>query len=392
MSNTKTQEQIPELSESEFLSFLYAERDREYSLSQYQGWNNWALVGAFVAVVCAGYTMLRENSTILWKDVLYYSGTIMVYFWMFHSWWRFLKPKRGVDFSKVRMLVEVAPFLEIGFVFICAVTSSILISIVDGFNNVFWWWIIVIVVFSFTVLAIIVFRNKLVPSYFDILYMPWVGFNVAYVFLATYVLVVVANKSFKMTTMGVFSSEFAVSTCIAVCFVLIFILLKINTGNKSVRRFEEILDNYLYMNVSKEDTFKKIMINRMGYGVLDACSKEFDKINKLMKKHIDEVKKLDEISEQIDAGHCTIEQIDSFRILAMGMLDDHDRILNLSTKLTDRMEEILNLVPYYENIPEIKHILETNKVNNKEIKSAMVKIKSTLSIIKENIKGGGTVN
>lgn len=37
---------ITDLSDSEFLSFLYSERDRENSLSQYQGWNYWALVGA----------------------------------------------------------------------------------------------------------------------------------------------------------------------------------------------------------------------------------------------------------------------------------------------------------------------------------------------------------
>jgi hypothetical protein len=60
---------------------------------------------------------------------------------------------------------------------------------------------------------------------------------------------------------------------VAACFILIFILLKINTGNKSVRRFEKILDNYLYMNVSKEDTFKKIMINRMGKEIESAMVK-----------------------------------------------------------------------------------------------------------------------
>ena len=47
-------ENIIELSDSEFLSYLYAERDREESLNSYQGWNIWAIVGALVTVVCAG--------------------------------------------------------------------------------------------------------------------------------------------------------------------------------------------------------------------------------------------------------------------------------------------------------------------------------------------------
>ena len=33
---------ITELQDSEFLSFLYSERDREEGLVTYQGWNLWA--------------------------------------------------------------------------------------------------------------------------------------------------------------------------------------------------------------------------------------------------------------------------------------------------------------------------------------------------------------
>lgn len=42
---------ITDLSDGEFLSFLFSERDRENALRQYQGWNIWALVGAIAAVV-----------------------------------------------------------------------------------------------------------------------------------------------------------------------------------------------------------------------------------------------------------------------------------------------------------------------------------------------------
>lgn len=41
----KQKNRITELSDSEFLSFLYTEREREHSLNQYQGWNIWAIVG-----------------------------------------------------------------------------------------------------------------------------------------------------------------------------------------------------------------------------------------------------------------------------------------------------------------------------------------------------------
>lgn len=57
---------IGDLTDAEFLSFLYSERDREDSLSQWQGWNNWALAGAFVAVMWTAYS--------IWKDHCYVDG------------------------------------------------------------------------------------------------------------------------------------------------------------------------------------------------------------------------------------------------------------------------------------------------------------------------------
>ena len=48
---------ITELSDSEFLSFLYSERDREESLNHFQGWNIWAVIGAMITVICTAYSI-----------------------------------------------------------------------------------------------------------------------------------------------------------------------------------------------------------------------------------------------------------------------------------------------------------------------------------------------
>ena len=48
---------INELSDGEFLSYLYAERDREESLNHFQGWSIWAVIGAIVTVICTAYSI-----------------------------------------------------------------------------------------------------------------------------------------------------------------------------------------------------------------------------------------------------------------------------------------------------------------------------------------------
>ena len=55
--NIEIPKAVTDLTEAEFLSFLYSEREREESLIQWQGWNNWALVGAFVAVMWNAFTI-----------------------------------------------------------------------------------------------------------------------------------------------------------------------------------------------------------------------------------------------------------------------------------------------------------------------------------------------
>ena len=53
---------ISDMPDSEFLSFLYSERDRENSISEYhQGWSNWALVGSIITIACFVYATVKDS-------------------------------------------------------------------------------------------------------------------------------------------------------------------------------------------------------------------------------------------------------------------------------------------------------------------------------------------
>ena len=52
---------ITDLTDAEFLSFLYSERDREESLNSYQGWNVWAVAGALITVTVHFSARLAEK-------------------------------------------------------------------------------------------------------------------------------------------------------------------------------------------------------------------------------------------------------------------------------------------------------------------------------------------
>ena len=71
---------IANLQESDFISFLYLERDRENNLSEFHGWNNWALAGAIITAICSGYAVLGINPSLDMAKVLYNASCSIAFF------------------------------------------------------------------------------------------------------------------------------------------------------------------------------------------------------------------------------------------------------------------------------------------------------------------------
>lgn len=352
---------IEDLTESEFISFLYSERDRENSLSAFHGWNNWALAGAIVTVVCSGYAILKFNPSLDLTSVLYFSSFWIAFFLAYHSWANFFRRERAVDFSKVRMMKEVIPIIKLVFVFVCAITSAITIAIVDSCNIVFWLLIFVIVAYTIA-LFIALYRNKkVVPSFFREMMLPWVGVNAGYEAIIGTVFSLIGTQSFRLAGREIFSSEFECATCAAAFLILLYILFKLNFSNIVVRRFDLIIDQYLYVGATKEETFHEISKNRMGYGVLDACYKELKDVEKRTKQCMDEEKELFEMKKYVLAGNCDLTKIREYGVRIDAILKGQETALNQSKKLIERIQEIVKVSPSFRNITEIKTVSDTNQ-------------------------------
>lgn len=107
---------ITDLSDSDFLSFLYAEREREINIHSFHGWNNWVLIGAIITFVCSGYTILKNNPDLCKLSVLYYTISLVSLFLVYHYLEPIFSKERNVDLSKVRMMKEVFPFERVTFI------------------------------------------------------------------------------------------------------------------------------------------------------------------------------------------------------------------------------------------------------------------------------------
>lgn len=377
---------IGNLADSDFISFLYSERERENSLSEFHGWNNWALAGAIVTVICSGYAVLKLNPSLDVTRVLYNTSCLIAFFLTYHSWTNIFKRERAVDFSKVRMMKEVIPIIKLVFVFVCAIASSITIAVVDRCNVVFWLWVSVIAAYMITLIIALCTKEKVVPSLFREMMLPWDWINAGYEAVIGAVFSLIGTQSFRLAGRAILIPEFEFAACVAAFLILLYILFSLNFGNKVVRRFDAIIDRYLYAAATKEETFHEISKNRMGYGVLDACYKELKDVEKRTKQCKDEEKELAEMREYVMTGNCDLAKIQDYDSRVDRILVDQQAALNQSKRLVNRMNEIVKVSSSYGDITEIKTVFDTNQQCFDQVKSVSVIVKEVSRMLHEKEK------
>ena len=374
------------MSDSEFLSFLYSERDRENDISQFQGWNEWALIGAIVATLCAAYGALRAKQDIDWMNVLFYSSGSIAFFLAYHTWLVFLKRDRGSDFSRVRLLKEKAPWADAVLALITATSAVVFISIYDELTLLFWSWVVMLVLQISAIVCAMVNGNRLVPFYFIRPYFTKLKFNVAFDGLYGGLFCLVWQESFKRASWNIISTEFEIGICIAAIIVLVYFLIRSNTENKVVRQFDAIIDRYLYSGASREDTFKTILCNRMGYGVIEVCQKELDIVQARINDCWQKKKELIEIKTKIQEGDYELPHLTLFIKQAKQVLKSMQDSLRHSEKLTTRLNEIVKMAPVLNQVDDITLIFDANKLLHEVVLNVNKEIDAVSSLVDNEMK------
>lgn len=367
MDNMKTR--IPDLNDSEFLSFLYSERDRENNLSLYQGWNNWALAGAIITVVCFIYAAIKDADQIDSMRCIYYATGSIAFFLAYHTWVSFLKRERGHDYSRVRLMKEMTPWTGAGLAIITSIIAIVLILIYDCSSYVLWIWIAVLTVQVVALLFALINRNRVVPFYFVRPYFTRLWCNIVYDGIAGGLFSLAGSLSFKKASWSIWNPEFEVGLCIGAIAVMVYFLIRINLENKPVMQFDAILDRYLYTGISKEETYQTVLCNRMGYGVLDICKKELSMVRQMSKACDQKIQELDNIKSMIQSGQYDIAKIPDCSKSLKEIINHLKTSLMQSVRLSSRLDEIVKTAPILNQVTDINTIFDANKELCEKVKA-----------------------
>lgn len=354
MNNKEFDNQIIQnLSEADFLSFLYSERNRENDLSKYQGWNIWVLVGALVTVIIAGYNILVENhNDLCMRQVMYCVSFLLALFLCYKPLGFSLERRRVWDRQKVKSLKDVTPKLYLWFSIIISATFSILILLFD-FDHwcsvIFLSFILLFVVFAVVLLYNYLNRNKIVLSYFNEMIFTNYKWEPYFACFSSFLFALVWYNSFLYISKPLIGvPDFELSVCITSFILLFYLLIMVWNDEKDVSFIDRLIDEYIYKNISKETIFRSLRIKKMGNTVLEACDKEWLALQMSFKGYEQKLNIIENINRIILEDKADIDNIIKYS-------SELNEILLFLKNSTNQSKALINkMIQIGDQAPELK--------------------------------------
>jgi len=400
---------ITDLTDAEFLSFLYSERDREESLNSYQGWNVWAVAGALITVVCAIYGILSAHIDEIDRiRVLYLVsrclGTIFLYWQAVSFYMSFMERKRAKDYKKIKFLKDVAPIPYLIVVTACSLLMTIGFIIVNIVNDFDWnvmsiSWIVLAVSYLLICINVYVNRNAIVWAVKNEVWFARTWHMVAVgLFVLTFFWLI--WKWSRENVLGPFvgTSEFELAACFTAIVMLVYLLLKIKFANRKSSEIDVLIDEYVYKGRSKDVIYRQLRANQMGYGILEACSRELYSLKDYSDTFEQQKGKLDEVREFFIHGAVDVDCFgEQFRELKRS-LDYNDEWAARVDALYDKVNEIDRNVPelrkeeaFVNMLKIVGYMMKKGRDMNSKIKSVIDETQKFMNGVQNDMEGENSV-
>jgi hypothetical protein len=306
---------IEKMSDSEFLSWLYLERDREESIHNNPGWTNWALAAALISIICFMYSILLDNrnNINLYKSIVC-SSCFIALFINFIPILSSIKVKRAIDNKRIRELKDEAPILYPVYVIIVSAIYFIIIifkesSVFDAIHC--FRWIILACLYLFGLFNVVINPHKIAPALDRVNLFISSKNNLVFNF---FVIAVANIESFSPQKLpNFYSNDFVLGATIASFVVLLYLLIKFNFGGKEKINTDELIDKVVYKKYTRDNAYRTIQTIRLGYLPVDYLWSEIERLNEIY-KYCPEFNYLisqdiDEISKQKDYSSKLIKKI-----------------------------------------------------------------------------------
>lgn len=348
---------IWEMSDADFLNFLYQEREREYSKSAAWGINFWVVGAAIVALLGYAYNSIAEDyQSFDWRVLVYYSsvlGAMMIIIMILLL--KYIKNKNWTNEYRVTTIGSNYSSKEIIGKKNIAIASIVFLNYWHDYGLVFWLWSLFLLLEILVTIYVGVNTTKLITTkyrgcVFGKFWLEFVYRSLEIVLCISIGIAALFDWGYSYQ-LGV--NELEMSFILAIIVGIIWLALICNSENRH-KNIDLRIDQYLYDNLSKESVFFYMQAHSQGYDIVDILYTELKKaqpIKRELKEWHDELKKYELLIEE---GNLKFDDCRIYKIVVEDNLKKSKKALNTAKHLNDMMMEIIRLDAYSSSMDTFK--------------------------------------
>lgn len=357
-----TEHKIWEMPDEEFLSFLYAERERDYAKYSSLGVNLWIAGAAIVGLLGYAFNRISTDYELFnWRLFTYYSITLGSIIITLASMISPIVHNRGWHSEyRVTTIAMNAPKDEMFWKGLILWSNLIWLYYLKDFGWVFWTTILLFSVDLWGILNVYIKGNKLIRVDQKGCYFASELIEIIYrsleVLLGMCVLLVAIRTWGWEYAMAV--EEFEMS-CVLAIIVGVLWIIDYTIREEKYHMIDEVIDEYIYGNSTKQETYVYLLRHSQGFDIIDVIRSEY----RDLKSYVKQIKPLREKHSKYFAllgeSHPNIDKLNQYLQEAKHDQKVVEKVMHKVEKFNERLEEINQLETKSESIDVLREQLES---------------------------------
>lgn len=350
---------IWEMSDADFLNFLYQEREREYSKSASWGINFWVVGAAIIGLLGYAYHAISEDyCSFDWRLLVYYStvlGAMLILVMI--PLVKYLKNKNWTNEYRVTTIGSNYSSKEIIGKKNIAIASIVFLNYWHDYGLVFWLWSLFLLLEILVTIYVGVNTTKLITTkyrgcVFGKFWLEFVYRSLEIVLCISIGIAALFDWGYSYQ-LGVKELEMSL---VLVIIVGIIWLTRICSSENRHKNIDLIIDQYLYDNLSKESVFFYMQAHSQGYDVVDILYTELKKVQPIVKELKEWQNNLKQYEQLIETGNLSFDDSRTYKHVVDDNMEKAKTALDTAKHLNDVMREIIKLDAYSSSMDTFKSL------------------------------------
>lgn len=360
---------MDKLPKIEFLSFLYAEKNRLIQNNVMPGWSIWALEGVIISILIYSYNLILINSLDYINIIKQITILLPSFLCVFHI---FLFGKHIIKSRIVKLLYNEKTILYYIVNLIVSVLGCILYVLLTEtviYGQIL--WIIMCSLNLYIVLYILLNRDKILFNftYFDISHNKIINHTIYFLSIIIYYIISrIHLKDFNLKNIS--KEEFELAFLFWIIVLLFCLTYRVSKQNKVIFNMDQIISRYIMGDINNAEAYEEYVELVQGQDILRLLEKQKSEMlfyNNKCNAAIEDVYKINEAITEInittDIYFIINKKIDEY----WGLVDMVSKTYDKSNRIFD---DVYN-IDFLKTKEVLKAIKEFNEVNHKTMKVAV---------------------